>query len=216
MDTLDTIALPHLKATLQILEFTNTNCNKLDRLRDRLDKIVKTLKRVIGDNVFEPSPGNDRVVRDLLTGILALEKELIISFDSPDEEYKARFVKEMIRRAVEAKSDNESRRICSNLLGALSVTAADLVAVELDTDDERYRTGIVLHSIYRENVGDSIAKRRRAKGLTQEQLALTSGVSQGTISRLEKGRCAYNSNLLRKIADGLGVPVSELDPGLRD
>jgi transcriptional regulator with XRE-family HTH domain len=39
-----------------------------------------------------------------------------------------------------------------------------------------------------EDIGRRIKERREARGFTQEQLAAVSGVTQGTLSSLEKGR----------------------------
>jgi transcriptional regulator with XRE-family HTH domain len=53
------------------------------------------------------------------------------------------------------------------------------------------------------------AHRKRA-GLTQEQLAERSGSHWTYISEIENGRRNPGVNVLRRIAAGLGVPLSRL------
>ena len=55
-----------------------------------------------------------------------------------------------------------------------------------------------------------IANRRKAKNLSQEELAQLAGLSQTTISRAEKGEGSINPRILAKIARALGVPVREI------
>jgi transcriptional regulator with XRE-family HTH domain len=56
-------------------------------------------------------------------------------------------------------------------------------------------------------VGDNIRTIRNGKGLTQESLALESGLSQGYINQLENGRRLYTQKSLEVIADALSTPV---------
>lgn len=46
-------------------------------------------------------------------------------------------------------------------------------------------------------------------GLTQEELALKSGLSQGYINQLESGKRRYTQKSLELIADALSIPMSE-------
>jgi len=59
-------------------------------------------------------------------------------------------------------------------------------------------------------VGDNIRKYRAKTGLTQEGLALKSGLSQGYINQLENGKRKYTQKTLELIAGALCVNVSDL------
>lgn len=58
-------------------------------------------------------------------------------------------------------------------------------------------------------VGENIRKFRQESGITQEELALRSGLSQGYINQLELGRRNYTQKSLELIADSLSQPVIE-------
>jgi transcriptional regulator with XRE-family HTH domain len=55
-------------------------------------------------------------------------------------------------------------------------------------------------------------KVRKARGLTQEQLADKIGTSTPWIGNIETGRVVPNLAMLQKIARALGVKVKELIP----
>lgn len=59
-------------------------------------------------------------------------------------------------------------------------------------------------------VGDNIRKLRLKAGLTQEELALKSGLSQGYINQLESGKRKFTQKSLELIADALSIPLVEL------
>lgn len=59
-------------------------------------------------------------------------------------------------------------------------------------------------------VGNNIRKLRMREGLTQEELALQSGLSQGYINQLENGRRRYTQKCLELIVKTLSVPMGEL------
>ena len=59
-------------------------------------------------------------------------------------------------------------------------------------------------------VGDNIRRLRLIAGLTQEELALKSGLSQGYINQLESGKRRFTQKSLELIADSLSVPMVEL------
>jgi transcriptional regulator with XRE-family HTH domain len=61
-------------------------------------------------------------------------------------------------------------------------------------------------------LGRRIQKIRKAKGLTQEQLAEKIGTSTPWIGHIETGRELPNLKLLQKIARALGVKVKDLIP----
>jgi transcriptional regulator with XRE-family HTH domain len=56
-------------------------------------------------------------------------------------------------------------------------------------------------------VGNNIRKIRIRKGLTQEALALESGLSQGYINQLENDRRLYTQKSLEMIAEALSTPM---------
>ncbi len=57
-------------------------------------------------------------------------------------------------------------------------------------------------------VGNNIRTVRIRKGLTQEALALESGLSQGYINQLENGRRLYTQKSLEMIAEALSTPMT--------
>lgn len=59
-------------------------------------------------------------------------------------------------------------------------------------------------------VGDNIRMLRIRAGLTQEEFALESDLSQGYINQLESGKRRYTQKSLELIANALSVPVIEL------
>lgn len=58
-------------------------------------------------------------------------------------------------------------------------------------------------------VGEYLAERRKAAGLTQAQLQTLSGVAQDKISRLERGIAQYDIDEFTAIATALGVSLDE-------
>lgn len=59
-------------------------------------------------------------------------------------------------------------------------------------------------------VGNNIRRLRLKAGITQEELALRSGLSQGYINQLESGKRRYTQKSLELIADALSIPMEEL------
>src|SRR5664280_2337777 len=59
-------------------------------------------------------------------------------------------------------------------------------------------------------VGNNIKGFRESEGITQEGLALKSGLSQGYINQLENGKRKYTQKTLELIAEALCVNVSDL------
>lgn len=62
------------------------------------------------------------------------------------------------------------------------------------------------------SIGLSILTVRRAKGLTQEQLANAAGVSRPQIANIESGRSDMPTETLLRFAKALGVRPAELLP----
>lgn len=59
-------------------------------------------------------------------------------------------------------------------------------------------------------IGEKIRQLRKAKKMTILELANAVGSDVGNISRLERGVQGYSDAIIRKIADALMVPLSEL------
>ena len=62
-------------------------------------------------------------------------------------------------------------------------------------------------------IGSYIAKKRREKNLTQEQLAEKLGVSNKTISKWENGKCMPDYSIIEQLCNELSVTLSELMDG---
>ena len=62
-------------------------------------------------------------------------------------------------------------------------------------------------------IGTYIAKKRREKNLTQEQLAEKIGVSGKTISKWENGKCMPDYSIIEQLCKELSVTLSELMDG---
>ena len=59
-------------------------------------------------------------------------------------------------------------------------------------------------------VGTSIHEKRKARGLSLDQLSVSSGVSRAALSQIETRKTNPSLGVLWKIAVGLGIPFSEL------
>lgn len=59
-------------------------------------------------------------------------------------------------------------------------------------------------------VGGNIRTLRLKTGITQEELALKSGLSQGYVNQLESGKRRFTQKTLELIADALSTPMLEL------
>jgi transcriptional regulator with XRE-family HTH domain len=59
-------------------------------------------------------------------------------------------------------------------------------------------------------VGDNLRRRRKARNLSLDELAVASGVSRAALSQIETEKGNPTVGVLWKIAVGLGIPFSEL------
>ena len=59
----------------------------------------------------------------------------------------------------------------------------------------------------RERIGKRIAYLRQENGLSQRQLAELSGVGNTHIARIEMGKYNIRVDVLKKLADALGVEI---------
>ena len=66
------------------------------------------------------------------------------------------------------------------------------------------------HEIYanRLRIGSRIAEVRELRHLTQEELALRTGLTQGNISRIEHGKYSVTLDVLFRIAQGLDCEIA--------
>lgn len=64
-------------------------------------------------------------------------------------------------------------------------------------------------SIYTD-IGQNIISVRRKKGITQEELALSSSMSVSHLRSIEHGRANPSMGLLSRIAESLEVPVHDM------
>jgi len=64
---------------------------------------------------------------------------------------------------------------------------------------------------YREIIGKRIAEIRKSKGLTCNQLAEITGLTQGNLSRIELGMYSTGIDILGKIADALGCDIDFIE-----
>lgn len=63
-------------------------------------------------------------------------------------------------------------------------------------------------------IGQEIRRRRKALGMTLEDLEALVGIDNGNLSRIERGKQGYTPETLEKIATALGCTVSELYAGI--
>lgn len=56
-------------------------------------------------------------------------------------------------------------------------------------------------------IGSRITQLRKARGMTQEELAAATGIRQEHLSRIEAGRYSVGVDTLAKIAEGLGCKI---------
>jgi transcriptional regulator with XRE-family HTH domain len=68
----------------------------------------------------------------------------------------------------------------------------------------------MIEAIYGERLGARMKDLRRERGLTLEELAEHSGVSRAMISKVERGEKNPTLVVAAKVAEGLGVTLSEL------
>lgn len=59
-------------------------------------------------------------------------------------------------------------------------------------------------------LGDAVRALRKARGLTQEALADRAGLTTNYVGDMERGERNVSVRALWQLADGLGVPASEL------
>ena len=65
---------------------------------------------------------------------------------------------------------------------------------------------------YLHAVGLRLREVREERGLSREELAARLGSTRGHVRKLESGLHAPRPDMVARLADALGVPVSELEP----
>jgi len=63
-----------------------------------------------------------------------------------------------------------------------------------------------------QSIGLAIARARNSKGITQEELAVKTNLTQTFISLLETGQRRASMKTLEKIANALKIKVNEIIP----
>ncbi len=64
-----------------------------------------------------------------------------------------------------------------------------------------------------ESIGKFIAKQRRLKGLTQEELAEQLGITKNAVSKWERGLCLMDMSLLKPLSEILEVSINDILAG---
>ena len=64
-----------------------------------------------------------------------------------------------------------------------------------------------------EKIGKFIAKERKIKELTQEELAEKLGITKNAVSKWERGLCLMDMSLLKPLSEILGVSINEILAG---
>ena len=64
-----------------------------------------------------------------------------------------------------------------------------------------------------ERIGRYIARKRREKNLTQEQLSERLGISNKTVSKWENGRCMPDYSVVEPLCQALSITFAELMDG---
>ena len=66
-----------------------------------------------------------------------------------------------------------------------------------------------------EKIGKFIAKQRKVKELTQEELAEKLGITKNAVSKWERGLCLMDMSLLKPLSEILEVSINEILAGER-
>lgn len=82
--------------------------------------------------------------------------------------------------------------------------------------ESEFRTLILeyMAQINYKKFGGLVYDWRTRKGLTQEQLAFSAGISVTYISKIENGQTNVSLEAICKLAKGLGITVHELTKGM--
>ena len=92
---------------------------------------------------------------------------------------------------------------------ALAVAALDRAVADYDATEEPVPFAVVKRIA---NGESPLKVWREHRGLTQAQLAETTGIKQGSLSDLERGRRSARFETFCKLADALGIALDDLRP----
>ncbi len=106
---------------------------------------------------------------------------------------------ELLREFVTAGDDEARDRAAYAIAEILGQSGGSVTRMNLDAGQSEKSVG---------NIGVRIRELRKAAGLTQEQLAAKSGLTQSHLCRLENGDHSPSGVTLERIANGLGLPLS--------
>lgn len=67
-----------------------------------------------------------------------------------------------------------------------------------------------------DRIGDRVRDYRNSRGFSQARLGEAIGMSQEGVSSIERGRTQASRDVVRKIADALGIPPSDIEGGTED
>ena len=81
-------------------------------------------------------------------------------------------------------------------------TFDDMLAKQLQNEDFRREYGAIQPEM---DVIRAIVEARTSQNLTQKELAERTGINQADISKLENGTRNPSVNLLKRLADGMGM-----------
>lgn len=64
-----------------------------------------------------------------------------------------------------------------------------------------------MNPTHNHHIGAMVRRLRKAKGMTQEELATASGISRGTVANVEDALASPNIDTLAALAAGLGAEL---------
>lgn len=144
------------------------------------------------------------IVHEALTMALAILVERIQSLSKDDRED----LYELMKDLPSAENEEELDSIVTTMREILDQEPVRLVPIDQFSED---KPGVGLQK-WIDYVSGKLRELRKQKGLTQEQLAISTGLPQSHISRLESGKHSPSRITLEKIAKALDVDVSLFDP----
>jgi len=120
---------------------------------------------------------------------------------------------ELCKEVSHAKSEDETNSIVIAMREILEQQPGTIKKLDQPNpaDESPSKGAGGLHGWVR-FIGDRIKKLREEKGMTQDDLAKASGLTQSHISRIEKHKHSPAHFTIEKIAGALGVSPSDLDP----
>ncbi len=127
----------------------------------------------------------------------------------PEEKQQecADLIMEMLR-LIQNHNFQEANEVAKDLVEILYPQAPQLVRWKLSASERKKAKR------WFQELGNRIRQRRREMRITQAQLAKETGISQGALSRIERGLLFPSAETIEAIARALGISPGEIDPGL--